>query len=642
MENNNEIQNNKFKIIEEQFKSREKELVNEKKAYEEKEKEVCSRLKDIEAKEVKIIKNCEVSEAKFVKEKEKQNAILKEMIAKQSVEEKLLTELLNNRETTMDSYKSLCEDAKRVREKIKLKLVDSQSQLDLSQKTLSRNQNTIQQVQEKINLLKEEIVDCGNSKKANVNKIFEKNEMLANVESEIDYKKRDWDRISHQRENDLNISLNLPRKTANEEIAKLQNTFKLEIANKSNDLIKTYEQVSEDLVFREERLHRLNCKLMDCIKNIRTEINNQKCFRINICSERHNLQKALDNNMSELKSTQNSIIEMETKLKDKQRTLDFVQLSHTNELDSQRDNVFRKISMIETANSELLEQVGNEIDLLKSQLEILKSENVVLTRKKDSFTKEIEIETTKIKDQWHQIHMQTQELKNGKKKNDEELKNVKDSIMSSLEKDKGSFKSRLNHIDFREKELDRQESEIREKIVKSKSKESKLKKIVQSLRKNEIGIKRKEANMQSIMKLLEEKKNDFQENSDLVTDLKQAAEDEQRTKKKLLENYNRMKNELEMKEGVLTQLREDIQHNKENNKGCFKLNDTESQNRLKELARQLKQKNDDLTKDQKLLTDKYKKYDECETGLISWQEELEIMSKSLHQREIELDRIKSI
>merc|ERR1712238_545446 len=117
--------------------------------------------------------------------------------------------------------------------------------------------------------------------------------------------------------------------------------------------------------------------------------------------------------------------------------------------------------------------------------------------------------------------------------------------------------------------------------------ESKLKKIVQSLRKNEIGIKRKEANMQSIMKLLEEKKNDFQENSDLVTELKQAAEDEQRTKKKLLENYNRMKNELEMKEGVLTQLREDIQHNKENNTGCFKLNDTESQNRLKELARQL-------------------------------------------------------
>ena len=91
---------------------------------------------------------------------------------------------------------------------------------------------------------------------------------------------------------------------------------------------------------------------------------------------------ALANNMSELKSTQNSIIEMETKLKDKQRTLDFVQLSHTNELDSQRDNVFRKISMIETANSELLEQVGNEIDLLKSQLGILKSETVVLTRKK--------------------------------------------------------------------------------------------------------------------------------------------------------------------------------------------------------------------------------------------------------------------
>merc|ERR1712238_358685 len=56
MENDNEIQNNKFKIIEEQFKSREKEL---------------------EAKEVKIIKNCEVSEAKFEKEKEKQNAILK-------------------------------------------------------------------------------------------------------------------------------------------------------------------------------------------------------------------------------------------------------------------------------------------------------------------------------------------------------------------------------------------------------------------------------------------------------------------------------------------------------------------------------------------------------------------------------------
>ena len=162
---------------------------------------------------------------------------------------------------------------------------------------------------------------------------------------------------------------------------------------------------------------------------------------------------ALANNMSELKSTQNSIIEMETKLKDKQRTLDFVQLSHTNELDSQRDNVFRKISMIETANSELLEQVGNEIDLLKSQLGILKSENVVLTRKKDSFTKEREIETTKIKDQWYQIHMQTQELKNSKKKNDEELNNVKDSIMSSLEKDKGSFKNRLNHIDFREQEL---------------------------------------------------------------------------------------------------------------------------------------------------------------------------------------------
>ena len=38
--------------------------------------------------------------------------------------------------------------------------------------------------------------------------------------------------------------------------------------------------------------------------------------------------------------------------------------------------------MIETANFELLEQVGNEIDLLKYQLEILKSENVVLTRKK--------------------------------------------------------------------------------------------------------------------------------------------------------------------------------------------------------------------------------------------------------------------
>ena len=50
--------------------------------------------------------------------------------------------------------------------------------------------------------------------------------------------------------------------------------------------------------------------------------------------------------------------------------------------------------------------------------------------------------------------MQTQELKNGKKKNDEKLKNVKDSIMSSLAKDKGSFKNRLNHIDFREQELE--------------------------------------------------------------------------------------------------------------------------------------------------------------------------------------------
>jgi len=135
-ENDNDIQDNKFKIIEEQLKSREKELVNEKKAYEEKKEEVCSRLKDIEAKEVKIIKNCEVSEARFEKEKEKQNTILEEMCAKRSTEEKLLIELLNNRESTMESYKNLCADAKRVREKIKVKLVDSQSQFDLSQKKL--------------------------------------------------------------------------------------------------------------------------------------------------------------------------------------------------------------------------------------------------------------------------------------------------------------------------------------------------------------------------------------------------------------------------------------------------------------------------------------------------------------------------
>jgi len=93
----------------------------------------------------------------------------------------------------------------------------------------------------------------------------------------------------------------------------------------------------------------------------------------------------------------------------------------------------------------------------------------------------------------------------------------------------------------------------------------------------------------------------------------------------------------QMEEGLRVRSKE-IQE-KEFNLNVDIANMKESQIRIKELALQLKKKNEEVLRDQVLLKERLQKCDECEDELKLWQERLDYTASSLKVREKELAAI---
>ena len=102
------------------------------------------------------------------------------------------------------------------------------------------------------------------------------------------------------------------------------------------------------------------------------------------------------------------------------------------------------------------------------------------------------------------------------------------------------------------------------------------------------------------------------------------------------------------KESTLQKMEQDLKlrskavHEKEFNLNLNMANLKENQNRVKELAFQLKEKNDDLKREKFLLEQRLQKCDECEEGLKLWEEELKTTAAILKQREKDLTNLDRI
>jgi len=307
----------------------------------------------------------------------------------------------------------------------------------------------------------------------------------------------------------------------------------------------------------------------------------QECKALRV--EKHSLQKRLAHIESE---SQNFDVQKEAILRRDQ------------EFDLEREHFMERVRAVQESERRLVNLEKKEEDLKNEYEALSQLKNLVEEEKQDSSEKANELAQLE-----NELRLQRETL---------------EKFSDECSQEKAEVEEERICLEDRTKKLQRLEHELKSKLSNVAVSEKKLKDYAQLMKKQSKEIKVKEKSLQNVAKLLNEKRGEaLNKDSDLISDLQQMLDEEQRRYQDLLEKYERQGAELFKETSNLDQLQSDEQV-----EGM--------EDRIHQMAVLIKEKDEDLTRKLLILEDKLAKCDECEARLGAWQKELESIAAALN------------
>mmetsp|Transcript_32875 Transcript_32875/g.39398 ORF Transcript_32875/g.39398 Transcript_32875/m.39398 type:complete len:231 (-) Transcript_32875:65-757(-) len=189
----------------------------------------------------------------------------------------------------------------------------------------------------------------------------------------------------------------------------------------------------------------------------------------------------------------------------------------------------------------------------------------------------------------------------------------------SLKEERHNSSVRVNELKTKEDEVDSRIGEIKSQQISNAETGKRLKEFAHSLKKQGKDLKIKEKNIQNIARLLKERKSQTLSNdAALIAELQKTITMEQKQYQVLVDVHTKQKADLRAKQEELDHIHDegaDIDDASE-----------ESQQRMRQIALQLKQKDEELMKREEALEERISKCDECEATLAAWNMKLDGMA----------------
>jgi len=188
----------------------------------------------------------------------------------------------------------------------------------------------------------------------------------------------------------------------------------------------------------------------------------------------------------------------------------------------------------------------------------------------------------------------------------------------SLKEEKQISSARLKELKAKEDEMNSRFEEIKIQQTNNAETKKRLREFAQSLKKQGKDIRSQEKNIQNTTKLLKEQQTQtVSSDATLIAELQTTVTLERKQYQELVDIHTKQKAVLRTKEEELDQIQ-----NERANIGASE----ESQQRMRQIALQLKQKDEELLKREEDLEERILKCDECESTLAAWNMKLDGMA----------------
>mmetsp|Transcript_11625 Transcript_11625/g.21738 ORF Transcript_11625/g.21738 Transcript_11625/m.21738 type:complete len:1396 (-) Transcript_11625:110-4297(-) len=284
------------------------------------------------------------------------------------------------------------------------------------------------------------------------------------------------------------------------------------------------------------------------------------------------------------------------------------------------DMTDRECSTLRAEKKELLQRMNAMVSEMKSfekrEIDISRREQE-LEAERDAFVErmrsveENEIKLSSIEEREQKLKSESESLSNERQLLEKQKKEHTDEVnryvalkqdlllkQESISRDWSMIENEKEMYQQKMDQLSNLEDELNAKMSNVAISEKKLKEYAQLMKRQSKDIKAKEKDLQKVAKLLNEKKSN---DSSLVSELQLLLEEEQRRYKELSDRYERIVAD----------------------------HDEYTEERMQQMALKVKEKDEELSRKQQILSDKLLKCGECETRLAAWQKELENIAEAL-------------
>lgn len=410
--------------------------------------------------------------------------------------------------------------------------------------------------------------------------------LLKQVDANIKSCRDEWELQKSKELEDTKNEVEKTRHDAMIEILKQKDSARLEMIEMSKTFYSKHEDTLNKRAHQLELLHSQLQKLSEKVSLDREKLTMDRHALDSEIGDRTVLQETIDSLKCESEAYATKIQDLSEQLeksKEKCCTLDSEIKNYT----EQMEDLSEQLKMEKDTNTELQDNIvslkGQIVQLQQKEYELQKDKEMTIVRVKaleerEKQLAEIEKRESTLRDDFEAL-VELQEIVNQEKiRIESESKKIKESTQA----------------------LEAKESKV-------SSHEKKLKEYTLQLQKQSKEIKEKEKSLQQAVRLFSEKRNESaNRDAAKISELKQALVEEQERYSSLYQKYQ------EIRSGD---------------------REIETQERIRQIALQLKSKDEELTLNQRKLDEKLAKCDECEMRLQQWQNELEALASTLRSEE---------
>lgn len=419
--------------------------------------------------------------------------------------------------------------------------------------------------------------------------------LLKQVEANIKSSKDEW---GIQKLKELEDNKNEVLKTRQDvmvEIAKQKDAVRLEMIEMSKTFYSKQEELMNKRAHQLEMLHSQLEKLSQKISLDREKLTIDRNALNSEIGDRKVLQERIGCLTSESKVCANQIQDLSEQLeksKEKGCALEAEIVSYKEQI----QQLSEQLQMEKETNTKLL----NNIVSLNEKIIDSSKQRELLQQKEDELRKEQEV-----------IASRAKELEEGEKRMaelDSRETTVRDDFEALVELQEIVSNEKIR-IESESKKIEEARQALEKKEAKVSAHEKKLKEYTLQLQKQNTEIKEKEKSLQQAVRLFSDRRNESaNRDAAQISELKQALVEEQERYSSLYQKYQEIRSSDR---------------------------EIQTQERIRQIALQLKTKDEELTRNQQKLEEKLAKCDECEKRLQEWQNELEALAATLRSEAME-------